>query len=154
MNHIAGDLGHIQTITKRLGLGNRSHGSSSGLSVPFRNPRKVAALKPSCQWRCETTEPGNSTDYRSGRSLSVIQTNSDQLWWAPDAFDLIWKKEETLALIRKENESEDLAKPRILNPQLSVNSGTLLRTRCDPSLAEVCCSPPDVSPSSFLPWLL
>ena len=52
----------------------------------------------------KTTEPGNSTDYRSGRSLSVIQTNSDQLWWPPDAFALIWKKEETLVLIRKEND--------------------------------------------------
>jgi|LauGreDrversion4_1035100.scaffolds.fasta_scaffold14842_4 hypothetical protein len=50
--------------------------------------------------------------------------------------------------------SEDLAKPRVPNRQLSVNSGTLLRTRCGPSLVAVCCSPPDVSPSSFLPWLL
>ena len=29
----------------------------------------------------------------------MAQTNSDQLWWAPDAFGLIWKKKETRALI-------------------------------------------------------
>ena len=66
-------------------------------------------------------------DYRSGLSLSVSPTNSDQLWWAPDAFGLIWKKEKTLALIRKENGSEDLAKQRISNRPLAVDTGTLLR---------------------------
>jgi hypothetical protein len=59
--------------------------------------------------------------------LSVSPTNSDQLWWAPDAFGLIWKKEKTLALILEENGSEDLAKPLISNRQLSVDSATLLR---------------------------
>jgi hypothetical protein len=44
-----------------------------------------------------------------------------------NAFGLIRKKEETLELIRKENRSEDPAKPRILNRQLSMDSGTLLR---------------------------
>jgi len=59
--------------------------------------------------------------------LSVARGNSYQVWWAADAFGLIWKKEETLELIRKENGSEDLAKQRISNRPLSVNSGTLLR---------------------------
>jgi hypothetical protein len=47
----------------------------------------------------KTTEPRNSTDHRSGLSLSVAPTNFDQLWWAPEAFGLIWKKEQTLGLI-------------------------------------------------------
>ena len=44
-----------------------------------------------------------------------------------DAFGLIWKKEETLELIRKENGSEDPVKSRISNRPLSVDSGTWLR---------------------------
>jgi hypothetical protein len=60
------------------------------------------------------------------------QTNFDQLWWAPDAFGLIWKKEETLVLIREENGSEDLVKLRISNRPLSADSGTLLRNRVAP----------------------
>jgi hypothetical protein len=59
--------------------------------------------------------------------LSVARGNNYQVWWAADAFGLIWKKEKTLALIRKENGSEDLAKQRISNRPLSVDSGTLLR---------------------------
>jgi len=47
--------------------------------------------------------------------------------WARDAFGLIWKKEETLELILEENGSEDPAKPRISNRQLSLDSVTLLR---------------------------
>jgi len=47
----------------------------------------------------KTTEPRNSTDHRSGLSLSVAPTNFDQLWWAPEAFGLIWKKEQPLWLI-------------------------------------------------------
>jgi hypothetical protein len=47
----------------------------------------------------KTTKPRNSTDHRFGLSLSVASTNSDQLWWAPEAFGLIWKKEQTLGLI-------------------------------------------------------
>jgi len=47
----------------------------------------------------KTTEPRNSTDHRSGLSLSVAPTNFDQLWWAPEAFSLIWKKEQPLWLI-------------------------------------------------------
>ena len=66
------------------------------------------------------------------------QTNSDQLWWAPDAFGLLWKKKETRALIRKENESEDPAKPRILNRQLSMDSGTLLRANTTGSQRYAC----------------
>jgi hypothetical protein len=58
----------------------------------------------------KTAEPRNSTDHRSGLSVSVARGNSYQIWWAPDAFGLIWKKEETFALIRKENGAEDLAK--------------------------------------------
>jgi hypothetical protein len=54
-------------------------------------------------------------DYRSGLSLSVSPTNSDQRCWAPEAFGPIWKKKKTLALIRKENGSEDPAKPLISN---------------------------------------
>ena len=73
------------------------------------------------------TEPRNSTNHRSGLSLSVARGNSYQVWWAPDAFGLIWKTEKMPELIRKENRSEDPAKPRILNRPLSVNSGTLLR---------------------------
>jgi len=75
----------------------------------------------------KTTEPRNSTDHRSGLSLSVARGISYQVWWAPDAFGLIRKKEETPELIRKENRSEDPAKPRILNRHLSMDSGTLLR---------------------------
>jgi len=51
-------------------------------------PMKPAGLK--------TTEHGNSMDHRSGLSLSVARGNSYQVWWVPDAFGLIWKKEETL----------------------------------------------------------
>jgi hypothetical protein len=61
----------------------------------------------------------------SSLSLSVTPTNSDQLGWVPDAFDFIWKTEETIELILDENGSEDSAKPRISNQQLSVNSRTL-----------------------------
>ena len=75
----------------------------------------------------KTTEPRNSTDRRSGLSLSVARVNNDQVWWAADAFGLICKKEETLELIRKENGSEDLAKQRISNRPLSVDFETLLR---------------------------
>ena len=53
----------------------------------------------------KTTKPRNSTDHRSGLSLSVAPTNSDQLWWAPEAFGLIWKKEQTLGLILEETGS-------------------------------------------------
>jgi hypothetical protein len=53
----------------------------------------------------KTTEPRNSTDHRSGLSLSVAPTSSDQLWWAPEAFGLIWKKEQTLGLILEETGS-------------------------------------------------
>ena len=74
----------------------------------------------------KTTERRNSADHRSGLSLSVAQTNSNQLWWASVAFGLIWKKEKTLEIIRKENGSEDPAKLRISNRQLSVGSRTML----------------------------
>ena len=59
--------------------------------------------------------------------MSITRGNSYQVWWAPDAFGRIWKKEETLALILKENGAEDLAKSWISNRQLPGNSGTLLR---------------------------
>ncbi len=75
----------------------------------------------------KTAELRNSTDHRSGLSLSVARRNSYQIWWAPDAFGLIWKKEETQALFLEENGAEDLAKSRISNRPLSVDSGTLLR---------------------------
>ena len=75
----------------------------------------------------KTAELRNSTDHRSGPSLSIARGNSYQVWWAPDAFGLIWKKEETQALILEGNGSEDPAKPRISNRPLSVDSGTLLR---------------------------
>jgi len=61
--------------------------------------------------------------------LSVARGNNYPVWWAADAFGLIWKKVKTLELIRKENESEDLAKQRISNRPLSVDSGTLLKER-------------------------
>ena len=64
----------------------------------------------------KTTEPGNSADHRSGLSLSVALTSSDQLWWASVAFGLIWKKEDTLAQIAEENGPKNPAKPRISNP--------------------------------------
>jgi hypothetical protein len=54
------------------------------------------------------------------------QTNSDQLWWAPEAFRLIWKKKETRTLILEDNGFKDPAKPQVSNRQLSVDSGTLL----------------------------
>jgi hypothetical protein len=56
----------------------------------------------------------------------LLETNSDYLWRAPNAFGLIWKNEDTRALTSEENRSEDPAKPRISNRQLSVNYGTLL----------------------------
>ena len=59
--------------------------------------------------------------------MSVARGNSYQIWWARDAFGLIWKKEETRAFILEDNGAEDLAKQRISNRQLSGNSGTLLR---------------------------
>jgi hypothetical protein len=59
--------------------------------------------------------------------LTVARGNSYQVWWAADAFGFIWKKEEALELMLKENGSEDLAKPRILNRPFSEDSGTLLR---------------------------
>ena len=59
----------------------------------------VTVLKPMKPAGLKTTEPRNSTDHRSGLSASVAPTNSDQLWWAPEAFGFIWKKEEMLALI-------------------------------------------------------
>ena len=71
------------------------------------------------------------------------QTNFDQLWWALDAFGLLWKKKETRALIRKENDirkenrSEDPAKPRISNRQLSVDSGALLRSVFKAAMADL-----------------
>ena len=75
----------------------------------------------------KTIEPGNLTDHRSGLSVTVARGNSYQAWWAPDAFGLVWKKEEALAVILEENGSADSAKPQISNRQLSVDSGTLLR---------------------------
>jgi hypothetical protein len=56
----------------------------------------------------------------------LLETNSDYLWWSPDAFGLLWKNEEARALTSEENRSEDPAKPRVSNRQLSVNYGTLL----------------------------
>jgi hypothetical protein len=56
----------------------------------------------------------------------LLETNSDYLWRAPNAFGLLWKNEDTRALTSEENRSEDPAKPRISNRQLSVNYGTLL----------------------------
>ncbi len=73
----------------------------------------------------KTTEPRNSSNHRSGLSLSVARGNSYQVWWAPDEFGLIWKKEEMLALILEENGFEDPVKPQILNRHLSVDSGRL-----------------------------
>ena len=70
----------------------------------------------------KTTEPRNSTDYRSGLSLSIASTNSDQLLWVSVAFGVIWRKEETLELILEENGSEDPEKLQILNRQLSMDS--------------------------------
>jgi hypothetical protein len=35
----------------------------------------------------------------------VAPTSSDQLWWALEAFGLIWKKEQTLGLILEETGS-------------------------------------------------
>jgi len=75
----------------------------------------------------KTTELRNSTDHQSGLTWSVAPTNSDQFWWASVAIGVIWKKEEALALNPEENKSEDPAKLRILNRQLSMDSGTLLR---------------------------
>ena len=74
-----------------------------------------------------TTEPKNSTDHRFGLSLLVAPTNSYQLWSAPDAFGLIRKEEETLALILDKIGFQAQAIPRISKRQLSVNFGTLLR---------------------------
>jgi len=81
----------------------------------------------------KTTFPRNSTDHRCGLNLWVARGNFYQVWWVPNAFGLIWKKEETLGVIRKENGCEDAAELRILNRQLSVDFGTLLRIRENPS---------------------
>ncbi len=56
------------------------------------------------------TELRHSTDHRSGLSLSVARGNSYQVWWAPDTFGLIRKKEETLALNREENAPQEHGK--------------------------------------------
>jgi hypothetical protein len=56
----------------------------------------------------------------------LLETNSDYLWWSPDAFGLLWKNEEARVLPSEENRSEDPAEPRVSNRQLSVNYGTLL----------------------------
>ena len=66
-------------------------------------------------------------DHRSGLSMSVARGNSYQIWWAPDGFSLIWKKEKPLALILEENRAEEPPKPRISNRQLSKDSGLLLK---------------------------
>jgi len=42
--------------------------------------------------------------------MSVARGNSYQVWWASVAFGFIWKKEETLDLILKQNGFEDPAK--------------------------------------------
>ncbi len=49
----------------------------------------------------KANELRNSTDHRSGLSMSVARGNSHQLWWVADSFGLIWKKEETMELILK-----------------------------------------------------
>jgi hypothetical protein len=71
----------------------------------------------------KTTEPRNSADHRSGLSLSVAQTNSNQFWWASVAFGLIWKKEDTLAHIAEENRRKNPAKRWFPNRQISVDPG-------------------------------
>jgi hypothetical protein len=58
-------------------------------------------MKPAC---LKITEPRNSTDHRSGLNMSVARGNSYQVWWAPDAFGLIWTKEDMLALLRKKTD--------------------------------------------------
>jgi hypothetical protein len=67
----------------------------------------------------------------------LLETNSDYLWWSPDAFGLLWKNEEARALTSEENRSEDPAKPRISNRQLSVDSGTLLRSVFKTAMADL-----------------
>ena len=62
------------------------------------------------------TKPRNSTDHRSGLSLSVARGNSYQVWWAPDAFGLIRKKEETLALNPEENAPQEHGKTVVFKP--------------------------------------
>ena len=62
------------------------------------------------------TKPRNSTDHRSGLSLSVARWNSYQVWWAPDTFGLIRKKEETLALNREENAPQEHGKTVVFKP--------------------------------------
>jgi hypothetical protein len=59
--------------------------------------------------------------------LSVVQRNYDPVWWVLNAFGSIWNREEILALILKENGSEDSAKPWFSNRQLSVDFVTLVR---------------------------
>jgi len=56
------------------------------------------------------TKPRNSTDHRSGLSLSFARGNSHQVWWALDAFGLIRKKEESLALNPEENAPQEHGK--------------------------------------------
>ena len=59
--------------------------------------------------------------------LVVVKANPDQACWALNIRGIHSKKEEALAVILRENGSEDSVKPRISNRQLSVDSGTLLR---------------------------
>ena len=72
-------------------------------------------------WGPLAEEPGR--DHRSGSSSSVALTNSHQVWWAPHAFGLMWRTEETLALVLKKR-SEIPAKPRIPKRKISVDFGT------------------------------
>jgi len=62
------------------------------------------------------TKPRNSTDHRSGLSLLVARGNSYQVWWAPDTFGQIRKKEETLALNREENAPQEHGKTVVFKP--------------------------------------
>jgi len=88
------------------------------------------------------TKPRNSTDHRSGLSLSVARGNSYQVWWAPDAFGLIRKKEETLALNPEENAPQEHGKTVVFKP------ADLRGFRNDADTAPSAPSAPSPSPAS------
>ena len=93
----------------------------------------------------KTTKPRNSTDHRSGLSLSVARGNSYQVWWAPDSFGLIRKKEETLALNPEENAPQEHGKTVVFKPQIYVGFGTIADTAPSAPSAP---SPSPASPAS------
>jgi hypothetical protein len=73
----------------------------------------------------KTTKPRNSTDLRSGRSLSVAPNEFRSTLVGAGSISP-YLEEERNADAHEDNGFKDPAKPRVSNRQLSVDSGTLL----------------------------